>query len=84
MAAPEHRRLWDDLRLAYTESAGHPRLREAIAGLERGLEPDDVLVVVPEEGIFLLMHALLAPGDHVICPLPAMVVAASPRLSATT
>jgi aspartate/methionine/tyrosine aminotransferase len=71
MAGSEHRRLWDELRLAYTESAGHPRLRQAIAGLDHGLEPEDVLVVVPEEGIFLLMHALLAPGDHVICTLPA-------------
>jgi aspartate/methionine/tyrosine aminotransferase len=25
---------------------------------------------VPEEGIFLLMHALLKPGDHMVCTFP--------------
>ena len=71
MAGPEHRLLWDRLRLAYTESSGHPQLREAIADLYDGVGPDDVLVVVPEEGIFLLMHALLSPGDHAVCVTPA-------------
>jgi aspartate/methionine/tyrosine aminotransferase len=63
--------LWENLTLAYTESAGHPLLRAAIAGLYRGMEIDDVLVTVPEEGIFLLMQALLEPGDHVVCTFPA-------------
>ncbi len=71
MAGPDSRRLWDELRLAYTESPGHPLLRTAIAGLYAGFTADDVLTVVPEEGIFLLMHALLEPGDHVVCVAPA-------------
>ncbi len=29
-----------------------------------------MLVAAPEEAIFLTMHALLAPGDHVICTFP--------------
>lgn len=71
MADEETRALWDDLRLGYTESPGHPLLRQAIAGHYRGLDADEVLEVVPEEGIFLLMHALVSPGDHVVCVAPA-------------
>jgi len=70
MANDQARRQWDELKLGYTESLGHPRLREAIAGLYDGLGVEDTLVAVPEEGIFLLMHALLKPGDHVVCTFP--------------
>ena len=71
MADAETERLWRELRLAYTESQGHPLLREAIADLHGGVAADDIQVVVPAEGIFLTMHALLAPGDHVVCVAPA-------------
>jgi aspartate/methionine/tyrosine aminotransferase len=70
MADQETVRLWDDLRLGYTESAGHPLLREAIAHSYDRIGAEEVLVVVPEEGIFLLMHALLRAGDHVVCTFP--------------
>ncbi len=62
--------LWENLKLGYTESWGHPLLIEEITNIYSGAEPPDILVVVPEEGIFLLMHALLAPGDHVVCTFP--------------
>lgn len=71
MADPETQRMWDGLTLGYTETPGHPLLRELIASLYQDAGPDDVLVSAPEEGIFLLMHALLKPGDHVICTSPA-------------
>ena len=70
MADEESRQLWNEMTLGYTESPGHPRLRNAIAGLYTGLEVEDPLDAAPEEGIFLLMHALIAPGDHVICTFP--------------
>lgn len=70
MADQEIRLLWEELKLGYTESAGHPLLREVIAEMYKGIEARDTLVVVPEEGIFLLMHALVKPGDHVICTFP--------------
>ena len=70
MADPETGRLWEELKLGYTEYAGHTLLREMIADIYAGIGAEDVLVVVPEEGIFLLMHALLEPGDHVICAFP--------------
>jgi len=71
MASPGTRVLWEELRLGYTESAGHPLLREKISTLYKNMEPDNVLVAVPEEGIFLAMNALLDPGDHIVCISPA-------------
>ena len=44
LADDEARGLWQDLRLGYTESSGHPLLRAAIAGLYETISPDDVLV----------------------------------------
>ncbi len=70
MADAETARLWEELKLGYTESPGHPLLREVIAGMYKEIGVEDILGVVPEEGIFLLMHSLLKPGDHVICTFP--------------
>lgn len=70
LATPEAAALWDGLALGYTESAGHPRLRQEIASLYAGLAPEQTLVLAPEEGIYLAMHALLSPGDHVVCMFP--------------
>ncbi|HEX7597147.1 MAG TPA: aminotransferase class I/II-fold pyridoxal phosphate-dependent enzyme, partial [Polyangia bacterium] len=71
LADPEARRLWDGLSLGYTESPGHTRLRQAIAGLYTSAGPDDVLVAAPEEAIFIYMQTLLAPGDEVVAVAPA-------------
>lgn len=55
----------------YTESPGAPELREVIAGMYRRIQSDNVLVMAAtEEGIFVLYHALLSPGDHVIVETP--------------
>jgi aspartate/methionine/tyrosine aminotransferase len=57
--------------LGYTESAGSPALRAAIARLYAAIDPRDVLVHAgAEEAIFLFMHAALAPGDHAIVHWP--------------
>ncbi len=71
MADAETRKLWEDLKLGYTETSGHPLLREAIADMYDNIDPADILVTAPEEGIFLLTNSLLKPGDHVVCPFPA-------------
>jgi aspartate/methionine/tyrosine aminotransferase len=63
--------LWRGLRLGYTESQGHPLLRQEIARQYERLTPDDVLVLSPIEGIFIAMNALLEPDDHVIVVSPA-------------
>ena len=63
--------MWKNLRLGYTESSGHPLLRREIANLYKTIWPDDVLVLAPEEGIFVAMNVLLKQGDHAIILSPA-------------
>ncbi len=70
MASSEMRKAFFELKLGYTESMGHPQLRAEAAGIYDGIEADDVLIAAPEEAIFLLMNALLEPGDHVISTFP--------------
>ena len=57
--------------LGYTESPGSPSLRQEIARVYTAISPDQVLVHAgAEEAIFLLMHAALSPGDHLIVHFP--------------
>lgn len=70
MADPETKSMWDDLKLGYTESSGLPLLREEISKLYNGISKDDVLLFVPEEGIFTAMNCILDKGDHIICAYP--------------
>lgn len=70
-ADAESLKLWKNLRLGYTESLGHPLLRAEIAKLYQSVSVDNTLVVSPIEAIFLAMHALLKPGDHVVSIFPA-------------
>ena len=56
---------------ATRESPGSPELREAIAGIYAGIDPDEVVVCsCAEEAIFLLHNVLLAPGDHAVIESP--------------
>ncbi len=70
-APPDSLELWRELRLGYTETAGHPLLRAEIAGMYEGIAPDDVMIAAPEEAIFIAMQTLLAPGDQVVVVAPA-------------
>lgn len=69
-----------DLRLSYTDSQGSAALRAAIAAQyathdaapSLPVTADDIVILTaPEEGIYLLMRALLDPGDHVVVLTPA-------------
>jgi aspartate/methionine/tyrosine aminotransferase len=72
LADADTRTLWANLRLGYTESLGHPLLRAEIAKLYESAAFDDVITFTgAEEGIFLVMHALLRAGDHAIVVWPA-------------
>ncbi|MCP4602535.1 MAG: aminotransferase class I/II-fold pyridoxal phosphate-dependent enzyme [Proteobacteria bacterium] len=62
--------LWKNLKFGYTETSGHPLLREEISNIYKGISSDDVLVVTPEEGIFIALNTILEKGDHVICTFP--------------
>ena len=71
LADDETRAAWDDLRLGYAESPGHPLLRAEIARLYEGLDADDALVFSgAEEAIFCLLNVMLGPGDHAIVTWP--------------
>ena len=71
LADDETRAMWDDLRLGYTESTGHPLLRAEIAELYENIGPDDVLVFAgAEEAIFCLSSVLLGQGDHAVVTWP--------------
>ena len=71
LASPARREQFENLWLGYTESQGHPELRAAIADLHANtVAADDVIEVVPEEGIFVAMNALLSAGDHVVSIYP--------------
>lgn len=70
MADDETKKLWDNLTLGYTESLGHPLLREEIAKLYQGVAANDCLVIVPEEGIYIALNSILQSGDNVICTYP--------------
>ena len=60
------------LSLGYTETLGHPLLREMIAGsYSRAGTEDVVMLGTPVEGIYLVARAALEPGDEVIVLTPA-------------
>lgn len=70
MASDERRNQWDNLWLGYTESQGHPELLQAISKLYQQIPPQQVIEVVPEEGIFIAMNTLINPGEHIIVMSP--------------
>ncbi|KAJ9530425.1 hypothetical protein QJQ45_000808 [Haematococcus lacustris] len=62
---------WASLRLSYTETQGLPALRQAIANkLYSHISPEQLVVLAPEEGVYLTMRALLQPGDQVVVQYP--------------
>ena len=72
LADADARSRWDDLTLAYTESAGLPALREAIAQGYEGVPPEGIIVLSgAEEGILLAMLATLSSGQHAVVVVPA-------------
>lgn len=69
-ADPETKKLWDNLQLGYTESLGLPQLREEVSKLYKSISKDEVLIITPEEGIFIALQTMLQKGDHVVCTFP--------------
>lgn len=70
-ASKEDRLLWDELSLGYTESQGHPLLREAICAFYKKANKENVLIASPGELNFITMNVLLDPKDHVISVSPS-------------
>lgn len=72
LADSDARARWEELTLAYTESAGLPALREEIAKGYAGVPPEGVLVLSgAEEGILLAMLATVSSGQHAVVVVPA-------------
>ncbi|MBF0573842.1 MAG: aminotransferase class I/II-fold pyridoxal phosphate-dependent enzyme, partial [Desulfamplus sp.] len=71
MASSESLEVWENLKLSYTESQGHPLLRREVATLYENISDDDLVISAPEEAIFIAMNTLLQPDDHVIVLSPA-------------
>ncbi len=63
--------LWNELKLGYTHSDGHPLLREAISRHYNSIKMDDVFVISPGEANFILMQLTLKKGDEVVCMKPS-------------
>ena len=71
LAGDEDRRLWDGLRLGYTETFGMPALRQAIANTYDNIDESELLTFAgAEEGIFVAMQVLLTADDHAIVITP--------------
>jgi aspartate/methionine/tyrosine aminotransferase len=71
MANIEELKLWQELQLGYTESQGLPLLRNEITKLYSDITSDEVMVLTPEEGIFIALNSILSKDDHVICIAPS-------------
>lgn len=73
LADPESLSLWEGLELGYTETVGHPLLREAIADQYTQIDADGITVCGggAVEALFLITNALLGPGDHAVVIWPA-------------
>lgn len=70
-ATADERKMYDEIKLGYTDSPGTLFLREAISNQYKTIKPAEVIVASPGELNFALMNTLLKPGDHVICMSPA-------------
>jgi aspartate/methionine/tyrosine aminotransferase len=64
---------WDSFmntKLGYTESLGSEELRFEISKLYPGIDPGSIIVMAPQEAIFLALSAILQKGDHCIVVSP--------------
>jgi aspartate/methionine/tyrosine aminotransferase len=70
MADKDTLEMWKNLQLGYTESMGHPVLRQEISMLYEDIYPSEILVAAPEEAIFITMNTILTKEDHIIVTYP--------------
>ncbi|WP_339895975.1 aminotransferase class I/II-fold pyridoxal phosphate-dependent enzyme [uncultured Algibacter sp.] len=69
-ASIEELKLWENLKLGYTESEGIPLLREAILRHYKITSIKNVVVATPGELNFISMNVLLGSTDHAITIAP--------------
>jgi len=72
MADDDSKQLWNNLKLCYTESQGHPDLRAEVADSFHSVcSSDNVIVGAPQELIYMAMRVLGDGCSHAIAPFPA-------------
>ena len=70
-ASKEELKLWNEIKLGYTDSAGHPLLRESILPFYDSKSIEEVVVATPGELNFIAMNILFEQSDHVVATAPA-------------
>ena len=71
LATDRDRSAFENGWLGYTETYGHPELREEIAKTYDTAEPEDILCLAgAEEGVYIAMRVLLEREDHAIVVVP--------------
>lgn len=71
MASPEDRTAFGEQWLGYTETYGHPELRDEIAKTYDTATSSDILCFAgAEEGVYVAMRVLLNKEDHAIVVVP--------------
>lgn len=71
LASDKDKETFNQLWLGYTETFGHPELREQIANTYDTASPSNILCFAgAEEGVYIAMRVLLDPEDHAIVVVP--------------
>ena len=71
VASKDELKLWDEIKLGYTESAGNPVLRDSILQYYKTKNINHAVVASPGELNFVAMNVLLDAQDHVVVVSPA-------------
>ena len=71
LASAQELKMWNDIKLGYTESAGNPILRESITQFYNTNNIEEVVVGSPGELNYISMKVLLEKKDHVVAVAPA-------------
>ena len=71
LASAQELKMWNDMKLGYTESAGNPILRESITQFYKTNNIEEVVVGSPGELNYITMKVLLEKQDHVVAVAPA-------------
>lgn len=71
LASAQELKMWKDIKLGYTESAGNPILRESITQFYNTNNIEEVVVGSPGELNYITMKVLLEKKDHVVAVAPA-------------
>ena len=71
LASAQELKMWNDMKLGYTESAGNPILRESITQFYKTNNIEEVVVGSPGELNYISMKVLLEKKDHVVAVAPA-------------